>query len=81
MIEEFATQEGRTSFGRSNAPRLSDKKKTIALADKRISVCECNWGIFPGQDYIWTRRGLVHQKCENERLMNEAKDTSSALSE
>jgi hypothetical protein len=56
----------RTLPGRSNAPQLMKLKKETAQ-DSRISNCtDCRKGIFKGRDsYVWTRRGLVHQECED----------------
>jgi hypothetical protein len=50
---------------------LKGRKKT----DNRVSVCtDCRAGIFIQQEYIWTRRGLVHTECELKE--DETKDAS-----
>lgn len=56
-----------------NRPKLGTTRRE-SIQDARISVCtDCKWGIFPGHEYHWTSRGLVHNKCDDARLVDAAK--------
>jgi len=55
---------------------MAQKVTSYTTKDKRVSVCtDCRAGIFDYQEYLWTRRGLVHAWCEDLRT-NEVKDTT-----
>lgn len=48
--------------------------------DQRLTTCtDCKYGIFVNHNKVWTNRGLVHQECEDKRLLNEIKNVTSAL--
>lgn len=48
---------------RLTKPQLAMKKKDH-IQDKKLSVCtDCRYGIFQGQEYVWTNRGMVHKGC------------------
>lgn len=38
--------------------------KKLPLVDKLITHCsECRRGVFEGQNWIWTVKGIVHKEC------------------
>lgn len=42
-----------------------NKGRKSQTVDQRVSVCtDCRRSIYIFQEYVWTRRGLVHTLCE-----------------
>lgn len=56
--------------------------KKSKIEDQRVSVCsDCKAGIFKHHTYLWTRRGLVHEGCNDKKVdkteeLNETKSVT-----
>jgi hypothetical protein len=55
-----------TRGSQQEAVRKSTFNSKKIPSDLRISVCtDCKYGIFRGQEFNWTSRGLVHTLCKH----------------
>lgn len=50
------------------------------IRDLRKSVCvPCRYGIFEGQETVWSTDGLIHKWCKKESISEDSEQSKGAL--